>query len=140
MKSILLFLVLSASAPVYGPYNATIIKVKDADTITLDVMVWPGLKQTIDLRLYGVDTPESRTKNLCEKAQGLAAKKFVENWLDKSQVVVISQIQLGKYAGRVVGNLYQNDINLSSVLMEKNMARPYYGGTKGKTPWPGCRE
>jgi len=137
----MLFVLLAASNPAYGPYNATVIKAKDADTITVAVELWPGLVQMIDLRLYGIDTPESRTKNLCEKRQGLQAKEFVKAYIAKhGPRVIVDKVILGKYAGRAVGELIINNVNLSTLLIEKNMARPYFGGTKDKRPWPGCNQ
>ena len=60
-------------------YNCRIVRVVDGDTVDVDIDlgfdVWLK-KQRI--RLYGVDTPESRTRDLEEKKHGLMAKKFVE--------------------------------------------------------------
>ena len=60
-------------------YSCTIVKVVDGDTVDVDIDLGFGVwlkKQRI--RLYGIDTPESRTRDLEEKKYGLVAKAFVE--------------------------------------------------------------
>ena len=63
-------------------YNAEVVKIVDGDTfkikIDLGFEVHIGPKS---VRLYGVNTPESRTTNLEEKKMGLAAKEFTDQWI-----------------------------------------------------------
>ena len=59
-------------------YNCKIVRVVDGDTVDVNIDLGFGLwihKERI--RLYGIDTPESRTRDLVEKKYGLFAKKFV---------------------------------------------------------------
>ena len=59
-------------------YRINIVKIIDGDTVDVDIDLGFGVwlkKQRI--RLYGIDTPESRTRDLDEKRYGLMAKKFL---------------------------------------------------------------
>ena len=63
-------------------YKCKVVKVVDGDTVDLDIDLGFGVwlrKQRI--RLYGIDTPESRTSDDVEKVYGLAAKDFLINGL-----------------------------------------------------------
>ena len=72
-------------------YNAEVTKIVDGDTI--DVIIDLGFNIWIKerLRLYGLNTPETRTKDLEEKEKGLKAKKYVENQINSNSGMV--QIQ-----------------------------------------------
>ena len=86
-------------------YSCRIVKVVDGDTVDIDIDlgfdVWLK-KQRI--RLYGVDTPESRTRDLEEKKYGLAAKAFVEKHLPvgSTQTLRTKLDGRGKF-GRILG-------------------------------------
>ena len=86
-------------------YSCRIVRVVDGDTVDIDIDlgfdVWLK-KQRI--RLYGVDTPESRTRDLEEKKYGLAAKVFVENHLPvgSKQTLRTRLDDRGKF-GRILG-------------------------------------
>ena len=59
-------------------YNAKILRIVDGDTIDVDIDLGFGVwihKERI--RLEGIDTPESRTRDLEEKARGLLSKKYL---------------------------------------------------------------
>ena len=63
-------------------YNARILRVVDGDTVDVDIDLGFGMayvKQRV--RMLGIDTPESRTRDLEEKRFGLAAKKYVQKYL-----------------------------------------------------------
>lgn len=117
-------------------YRCKLKKVVDGDTVDIDIDlgfdVWLKNQR---VRLYGVDTPESRTKDLEEKKYGLAAKEYVKNFLDDEWLVL--QIETydaaGKF-GRILGSLYRTtnyaDQSLNEYLIEKYHAVPYYGQSK----------
>ena len=72
-------------------YKATLLRVVDGDTIDIDVDLGFGVwlrKQRV--RLMGIDTPESRTRNLAEKELGLASKARLEELLSVSQFTIIT--------------------------------------------------
>ena len=75
-------------------YKCKLVKVVDGDTIDVDIDLGFGVwlrKQRI--RMYGIDTPESRTRDLEEKRYGLAAKEFVKQFVkgDKRNMVLLQK-------------------------------------------------
>jgi len=119
-------------------YNCTIVRVVDGDTVDVDIDLGFGVwlrKQRI--RFHGVDTPESRTRDLEEKKYGLAAKAFVEAHLPVGSVRILTTVKdkAGKY-GRILGKFkaYDSDldawVNLNQMLIIKHHAVEYYGQSK----------
>ena len=114
-------------------YSCKLVRVVDGDTcdamIDLGFNVW--VKERI--RFYGVDTWESRTRNLEEKKKGLAAKEYVKDLLENSDEGKFSIISHGKGKyGRVLGELFVkgNDTSVNELLKENGHASEYYGGKK----------
>jgi|TARA_R110000868_G_scaffold381300_1_gene647680 micrococcal nuclease len=110
-------------------YNAILERVIDGDTIdvTLDLGFSCFLhKQRV--RLAGIDTPESRTRNLEEKALGLKAKKrLVEVCIGSFKIKSLGK---GKY-GRILGIPYTEDgEDICQMLIKEKHAVEYWGGTK----------
>jgi micrococcal nuclease len=101
-------------------------KVIDGDTV--DCVIDLGFDITIKerVRLYGIDAPETRTKNLTEKAQGLFVKEWLENNLASAEVVSLhSKVYArGKY-GRVLGDLYADGENLNLTMLSEKLVKPY---------------
>ena len=119
-------------------YNCTIVKVIDGDTVDVDIDLGFGVwlkKQRI--RLHGIDTPESRTRDLEEKKYGLAAKAFVETHLPVGSVrtLITSKDKTGKY-GRILGKFKVYDshldawVNFNQMLIFKHHAVEYQGQSK----------
>ena len=114
-------------------YSCKLVRVVDGDTadamIDLGFNVW--VKERI--RFYGVDTWESRTRNLEEKKKGLAAKEFVKDLLENSDEgkFLLKSHGVGKY-GRVLGELFVkgNETSVNELLKENGHASEYYGGKK----------
>ena len=117
-------------------YKAKLDRVVDGDTI--DVNIDLGFDITVHkrVRLAGIDTPESRTRDLEEKKRGLAAKYRLNEILDQGSLVVESK-EVGKY-GRVLGVLtvYPDNldlpINVNETLVSEGHAVEYNGGKKVK--------
>ena len=116
----------------YG-YKCKLDRVVDGDTC--DALIDLGFDTYVKkrIRFYGVDTWESRTRNLEEKKKGLAAKAYVEDLLKNSDDGKFSIIShgVGKY-GRVLGELfvkgYEKSVN--ELLKENGHAYEYDGGKK----------
>jgi endonuclease YncB( thermonuclease family) len=112
-------------------YRCTLDRVIDGDTIDVHIdlgfNVWLK-KQRV--RLAGIDTPESRTRNLDEKALGLAAKaRLIE--LCTGTLTIISHGR-GKY-GRILGVPYTAEgRDMCKTLIKEGHAVEYWGGTKVK--------
>ena len=85
-------------------YNAKCLKVVDGDTVDATVDLGFDTWKKIRIRLVGINTPETRTRDLEEKAKGLAAKNFLIDLLKKHNNEFILHSQgVGKY-GRCLGN------------------------------------
>ena len=70
-------------------YRIDIVKVVDGDTVDVDIDLGFGVWMKKErVRLYGIDTPESRTRDLDEKAFGLKAKDFLVEQLGKGTPVL----------------------------------------------------
>ena len=113
-------------------YNCKIDRVVDGDTVDVDIDlgfdVWM-LKQRI--RLYGVDTPESRTRDAEEKVFGNLATNFVQVRLPvgSNQVLRTKLDGKGKF-GRILGEFVIGETTLNSLLIESNNAVKYHGQSK----------
>ena len=111
-------------------YKVTLDRIVDGDTIDVNVdlgfTVWLS-KQRI--RLMGVDTWESRTRNLEVKAKGLLAKEFTKHMVSEAEEIILTSHGRGKY-GRILGELICDGVNLNDALIENGHAVEYYGGTK----------
>ena len=114
-------------------YSAKVVRVVDGDTA--DAMIDLGFDTWVKkrIRFYGVDTWESRTRNLEEKKKGLAAKDYVKDLLENSDEgkFLLKSHGVGKY-GRVLGELFVkgNDTSVNDLLKENGHASEYYGGKK----------
>ena len=114
-------------------YSCSLIKVVDGDTC--DAMIDLGFDTFVKkrIRFYGVDTWESRTKDLEEKKKGLAAKAYVKDLLEKSDEgkFAIISYGVGKY-GRVLGEIYVKGYNdsVNDLLKIHGHAYEYHGGRK----------
>ncbi len=88
-------------------YNCTVERVVDGDTIDVVLDLGFDILYKSRVRLFGIDTPESRTRDLDEKARGKMAGTFLENAINNGKKVVI-QTKLkdsrGKF-GRVLGSV-----------------------------------
>jgi len=119
-------------------YNCVIVRVVDGDTVDVDIDLGFDMwlrKQRI--RLYGVDTPESRTRDLEEKKYGNAAKEFVKSFLPvgTTQVLKTKLDGRGKF-GRILGEFIAYDINydrestVNQLLIDNFHAVQYHGQSK----------
>lgn len=130
MKSViskLALLLCIVPLPAFAGYKADVIRVIDGDTVKLAVHVWPGLIQEINLRLDGVNTPEKRSSAKCERAAGRAATDFTVRFMG-GESVEVTDVSLGKYAGRVLGKISVDGVDLGTALIEAGHAKPYSGG------------
>ena len=83
-----------------------------------------------DYNIAGIDSPESRTRDLEEKQRGLASKDRLIDLLKDGEFTLESK-EVGKY-GRVLGVLLINDLNINNTLVEEGYAVEYWGGKKKK--------
>ena len=114
-------------------YKCKIVKVIDGDTTDVDIDLGFGVwlkKQRI--RFFGIDTPESRTRDLEEKKYGLAAKKYVTDRMPvgSTQTLVTVKDGKGKY-GRILGQFRMEDGSiLNENMIAEHHAVAYHGQSK----------
>lgn len=115
-------------------YRAKILRWVDGDTVDVDIDLGFGVwmrKQRV--RLYGVNTPESRTRDLEEKKLGLAAKEYVKGLAPVGSSVVIKTTkgkETGKY-GRILGTvMIDEETSVNQLLVENGHAKEYFGGKR----------
>ena len=109
----------------------------DGDTITVDIpRVHPLLGKKISVRVAGVDTPEIKSENSCEKKKAKLAKKFTAELLKKSYRIDLKNVRRDKYF-RIVADVIFDGKSLSKYLLKTKdkLAVPYDGGTKTKINW-----
>tara|TARA_R110002124_G_scaffold37640_1_gene120256 strand:+ start:963 stop:1316 length:354 start_codon:yes stop_codon:yes gene_type:complete len=106
-----------------------IISVYDGDTFRARVNVWPGIIIDVSVRVRGVDTPEIKGKCKAEIEKAIKARDYARVWLNSA--VFLKNVSLGKYAGRVIADVYDQSGNqLSSDIISNGLGRKYNGGRR----------
>lgn len=119
-------------------YKAKLIRVVDGDTV--DALIDCGFStfKKERIRLYGINAPESRTRNKEEKKRGLAAKARLKELIKegKNKFMVETKIdKKGKY-GRLLGTLFslnhkdEASLNYNQALIDEGHATEYFGGSR----------
>ena len=114
-------------------YSAKLQRVVDGDTC--DALIDLGFDTWVKkrIRFFGVDTWESRTRNLEEKKKGLEAKAYVKDLLENSDEgkFLLKSHGVGKY-GRVLGELFVkgHETSVNELLKENGHAYEYHGEKK----------
>ena len=119
-------------------YKAKLQRVVDGDTFdaTIDLGFDVFVKKRI--RFAGINAPESRTRDLEEKARGLKAKDRVKNILEENENFTLHSEELGKF-GRVLGKIYLDKLDgkdcltqvcLNELLIKEKHAIEYFGGKR----------
>ena len=119
-------------------YRATLLKIVDGDTIDCDIDLGFGIVLTNQrIRLYGIDTPESRTRDLEEKKCGKLAAQYIEDHIKVSTSFTLrSRLdKKGKY-GRILGELicfvpeFDREMSINDAMITKKLAVKYFGQSK----------
>jgi len=116
-------------------YKAKLMRVVDGDTVDAEIDLGFGVFMKQRIRLYGINTPESRTRDLEEKERGLAAKARLVEILGKEFIIETILNKRGKF-GRILGTLHtivqegEESININQKLVEEGHAVEYFGGSR----------
>jgi len=113
-------------------YGCTVERVVDGDTIDVVLDLGFDIRFKSRVRLYGIDTPESRTRDKDEKVRGKMAAAFLKEAVDNGAKVVIEtklKDSRGKY-GRVLGNVLVDGVNINEALIKNFLAVAYFGQSK----------
>ena len=111
-------------------YNCKVKRVVDGDTVDVLIDLGVDIAYASRVRLYGIDTPESRTRDKDEKARGFISKDFLKSWLDKGSVVIRTRKDKKGKFGRILGEMVVDDININELMIEEHHAVKYHGQSK----------
>ena len=117
-------------------YRCTVVKIIDGDTVDVDIDLGFGIWMHKErIRLLGIDTPESRTRDKEEKKYGLAAKKYLTEMLnDEGGIVLKTKKDAEGKFGRILGELWRTtdnaDKSINQYLVYEHHAVQYYGQSK----------
>ena len=103
-------------------------RVIDGDTVDLDIDLGFSITLKQRVRLKDIDASETRTKDLEEKAKGLAAKAWLEKELSREGEWIIETTKEDKY-GRILGALYLvgDPVTVNEKMLNEGIASPYIG-------------
>ena len=118
-------------------YKCKILRVVDGDTVDVDIDLGFGMWMHKErVRMMGIDTPESRTRDKVEKAFGLASKAKLKELLPvgsmsilKTEIDRSGEDKKGKF-GRILGDFFVGDKRATDILIEEGHAVAYFGGSK----------
>ena len=118
-------------------YDAQILRVTDGDTVVIAAPFLPApLKPELDIRVFGVDTPEKGHRAMCpgEAQRGEAASAFTKNAINQAAAAKgkfqVTMYGWDKFGGRVLGDILINGQSLRAALIANGFAREYYGEAK----------
>jgi endonuclease YncB( thermonuclease family) len=101
-------------------------RVVDGDTLDVTVDLGFSIFHNITIRLLGINAPETRTRDLEEKAKGLEAKDFLRIFMDdnKDSSMMLESSELDSF-GRSLGIVYVDGENISDLMLREGHAVPY---------------
>jgi endonuclease YncB( thermonuclease family) len=103
-----------------------VIKVYDGDTITIGVILW-DIAYRFSIRLNGIDTPELHGP---DNDKAILARDALSN-LIMNKIVSLKNIDTEKY-GRVLADVYLDQLHVNQWMMDHGHAKEYHGGKKHK--------
>ena len=111
-------------------YKIELLRVVDGDTIDVRIDLGFNVWHKCRVRLVGINAPESRTRDKEEKKRGLAAKSWLIDKLESAEdELEMKSYGVGKY-GRVLGEIYINEVNINELMVKEGHAVKYDGGKR----------
>ena len=116
-------------------YDVTVIKVVDGDTVDVDIDLGFGVTLRDErVRIMGIDTPESRTRDKVEDLFGEAAKARLKELMSEGAKLITTENKHGEDMkgkfGRILGDFKVGDKKVTDILIEEGHAVAYFGGSK----------
>ena len=122
-------------------YRCKIVKIIDGDTVDVDIDLGFGIWMRNErVRVHGIDTPESRTRDKVEKKFGLLAKDFVKKTIPVGSMQMLVTEKPGDEAkgkfGRILGKfkIYDHktdsEMFMGDIMIREGYAAPYHGQSK----------
>ena len=117
-----------------SPYSYRVKSIKKIiDGDTFDCIMDLGFDVLLEarVRMMGIDTPESRTRDLEEKKFGLLAKEYLTMKLEAEDIIVRTEVdnEKGKF-GRILGWVWADGVNVNQQMIDENIAVAYHGQSK----------
>ena len=119
-------------------YKMQLVRVVDGDTVDAEINLGFDVKIKKRIRFMGINAPESRTRDLEEKARGLAAKDRVKQLLNGCKNITLKSHGIGKF-GRCLGEIFLDVVDgkekitvesLNELLIKEGHAKEYHGGKR----------
>tara|TARA_Y100000356_G_scaffold47351_1_gene37506 strand:- start:168 stop:512 length:345 start_codon:yes stop_codon:yes gene_type:complete len=111
-------------------YKIELLRVVDGDTVDVRIDLGFNVWHKCRVRLVGINAPESRTRDKEEKKRGLAAKSWLIDKLESAEdELEMKSYGVGKY-GRVLGEIYINEVNINELMVKEGHAVKYDGGKR----------
>ena len=107
-------------------------RIVDGDTVDITIDLGFDIHYKTRVRMYGINAPESRTRDLEEKKRGLAAKDRLTELLNPivGEVTIrTTKDKTGKF-GRLLGELFVGEVNINEQLIKEGHGVPYFGGKR----------
>lgn len=102
----------------------------DGDTLKAELENVPEPLNKISIRIRGVDTPEIKGQRDSEKQKAQAAKITLKEWLKVTENISLQNLKWDKYGGRILADVFFDNISVSGYLIDKGLAVPYFGEKK----------
>lgn len=120
-----------------APYtysDCRVIRILDGDTVDLWINLGFSTFTKKRIRMFGIDAPETRTRDKEEKARGIKAKDRLIELLSQDQTsdewsVDLESHEIGKF-GRVIGTIWRGNANINQQMLLEGHATPYRGGKR----------
>ena len=113
-------------------YFCEVTRIVDGDTLDVDIDLGFATKLTKQrIRMLGIDTPESRTRDLEEKSRGLLSKKFLSDSCPVGSTIRLRSHGKGKF-GRILGEIFtpEGEVSINKQMCDEGYAVEYFGGSK----------
>jgi len=121
-------------------YDVVLLKCVDGDTVDVDIDLGFGVWLKDErVRIMGIDTPESRTRDKVEKLFGTAAKERLKELLAEGGKLITTENKdgedmKGKF-GRILGDFYVERYEgqrekVTDIMIEEGHCVAYFGGSK----------
>lgn len=121
----------AADSPSFGNVRIDeVTSIYDGDTFRVNIHAWPAVVgQRVPVRLYGIDTPEMGDQRPRVRELARRAKQFSVEQLRRGKKIELRQIRRDKYF-RLLAEVWVDDRNLGTLLLNAGLAKAYDGGTK----------
>jgi len=111
-------------------YKFTLTKIIDGDSVKGICDCGFKMSVAVNGRLYGIDTPESRTRNLIVKRYGLMSKDFVKRFFDEGESFILKSKSIDKYGRTLAIITNEKGVCLNDELVKNYLAVEYHGQNK----------